>query len=155
MRKLFAAAAAAALSLAASAAQAESFVLGLLVCQNDEKNPGATYVVFSQRPVTCTYNGAGGSHAYQGTAGMIGVDLEFQVHDVMAYLVVGGAATPGSVEGGYIGAKASFKVGAGLSAQAGLAGAGNGFALVPAGIGGGIGIGAAAGIAYLNLSKAK
>jgi len=57
--------------------------------------------------------------------------------------------------GSYVGVKATVRIGGGLSAQAGLGGTGNGIFLVPMGIGGGVGAGASAGIAYLDLTKAK
>lgn len=155
MNKILAAAAVAVLSFFTTSAYAQSPVLGVLTCQSDAKNPGMTYVVFSQRPVSCTYEGADGKQAYAGTGGVIGVDLEYPMHDAMAYLVIGGTGAPAGVEGTYVGAKASFKLGAGISAQAGLAGAGNGFVLVPFGIGGGAGIGVTAGIGYLQLTRAK
>lgn len=130
-------------------------VLGVLTCS--KSGAGITYVLHSRNPVTCEYNGVGGPSKYTGKSGILfGVDLEIEHMDGMAYLVIGGTATDkNSLQGYYVGAKASVTVGVGLAAQAGLVGVGNDFVLVPVGLGGQIGIGATAGIAYVDIVGAK
>ncbi len=127
-------------------------ILGLLTCSKTGK--GQTYLVYSSVPVECTYSGVGGPQSYTGSSGIgFGIDLEFEEMAGIAYLVIGGSGTSkGSLDGLYLGAKASATLGIGPSAQAGLAGAGNGFSLVPLGLGGQVGIGATAGISYLRLN---
>lgn len=130
-------------------------VLGGLTCI--KSGNGMTYLLFSTHPVTCTYNGVGGSQTYVGTSGIaLGIDLDFDREAAMGYLVLGGTWTDkDSLAGIYAGGKAQATVGIGLAAQGGIGGAGNNVTLVPFGIGGqAMGFGAAAGISYLNL-KAK
>lgn len=155
MNKGFAAAAVA-LSLAAPASGAEQATLGFLMCDKDAGATGATFIVYSEYPVRCTYEGLGGPHTYAGTSGiMFGLDLEYKLEDGMVYLVLGADGSPQGLEGTYVGAKGAVRVGGGVSVQAGLGGGGNGVFLVPAGIGGGAGLGASAGLAYLKLTRAK
>jgi hypothetical protein len=127
-------------------------VAGLLTCK--KTGDGMTYFLFSKHPVTCTYDGVGGPQTYQGISGIgLGVDLDFDKEAAMGYMVLGGSSTnKNSLSGTYVGGKAQATVGLGLGAQGGLAGAGNGFVLVPLGLGGqAMGFGAAAGISYLQL----
>jgi hypothetical protein len=130
-------------------------VLGVLTCS--KTGTGVTYVVHSSTPVSCEYNGVGGPSKYTGTSGILfGIDLEMEHMAGMGYLVIGGTATDkNSLEGYYVGAKASITAGLGLAAQAGLAGVGNDIVLVPVGLGGQIGIGATAGLSYVNMKGAK
>jgi hypothetical protein len=130
-------------------------VLGMLTCS--KSGAGVTYVVHSRNPVTCEYNGVGGPSKYTGNSGILfGIDLEIEHMDGMAYLVIGGTSTnKNSLQGYYVGAKASVTVGLGLAAQAGLLGVGNDFVLVPVGLGGQIGIGVTAGIAYVDIKGGK
>lgn len=130
-------------------------VLGVLTCS--KSGAGITYVVHSRNPVACEYNGVGGSSKYTGNSGILfGLDLEFEHMDGMAYLVIGGTSTnKNSLQGYYVGAKASVTLGLGIAAQAGLLGVGNDFVLVPVGLGGQIGIGVTAGIAYVDIKGGK
>jgi hypothetical protein len=156
MMSRFAAAAAFAVWLAGSAAAAQEGAAGVLACLKNPKTPGSTYFFFSRHPVTCTYHGFGGPETYRGTSGILfGFDLEYRMEDAMFYLVVGARSGPDALAGRYTGAKASGRLGGGVSAQAGLAGAGNGVFLVPLGIGGGTGVGASAGLSYLELAPSK
>ncbi|MBI3446004.1 MAG: DUF992 domain-containing protein [Magnetospirillum sp.] len=139
-----------------SEARAEGgVVLGVLTCS--KTGTGTTYVVHSKNPVACEYNGVGGPQKYTGSNGILfGIDLEIEQLAGMGYLVIGGTNTDkNSLQGYYVGAEASVTVGLGVSAQAGLGGVGNDIALVPVGLGGQIGIGATAGISYLNIMGAK
>jgi hypothetical protein len=140
-----------ALTMAPEAKADGTAVLGVLTCTKTGK--GMTYVLFSSTPVACTYDGVGGPQSYTGTSGIgFGVDIEYEEAAGIAYLVVGGSSTSkDSLNGLYLGVKGSATFGVGLTAQAGLAGAGNGFSLVPLGLGGQAGIGATAGISYLSL----
>ncbi|MGE5503182.1 MAG: DUF992 domain-containing protein [Actinomycetota bacterium] len=125
-------------------------ILGLLTCS--KTGAGQTYVIFSKAPVSCTYEGVGGTSKYTGTAGIgLGVDLQYEQDQVVSYLVMGGAGNTAPLAGTYVGAKASATFGIGPTVQGGLAGAGNGFSLVPIGLGGQTGFGAAGGISYLNI----
>lgn len=130
-------------------------VLGVLTCS--KTGTGTTYVVHSSTPVACEYNGVGGPSKYTGTSGILfGIDLEVEQMAGMGYLVIGGTMTDkNSLEGYYVGAKASVTFGLGIAAQAGLAGIGNDIVLVPVGLGGQIGIGATAGIAYADIKGGK
>lgn len=129
-------------------------ILGLLTCT--KTGLGDTYVVFSRIPVACSYQGVGGPQDYTGVSGiLLGVDLEIEREAAMVYSVIGGTGVnPGGLAGTYVGAKASATVGVGPAVQGGLAGAGNGFWLVPLGLGGQVGIGATGGIAYLQIEAA-
>jgi len=156
MKKLISAACAAfvAIGIVASAGIARAdgtAILGLLTCT--KTGPGETYLVFSRIPVACSYDGVGGPQDYTGTSGiLLGVDLEIEREAAMVYGVLGGTSVnPGGLAGSYIGAKASATIGAGPAVQGGLAGAGNGFELVPLGLGGQIGVGVTGGIAYLKI----
>jgi hypothetical protein len=125
-------------------------ILGVLTC--NKTGSGTSYLLFSKHPVKCTYEGAGVTSTYTGTYGIgLGVDLEFEQDQALAYLVMGGAGDNAPLGGTYLGARASATFGIGPSLQAGLAGAGNGITLVPVGLGGQTGIGAAGGIAYMSL----
>jgi hypothetical protein len=156
MKKLLLAASAALalVSFAGAPAHAEGVVAGTLTCT--KTGTGTTYVLYSSVPVECVYNGAGGTSKYKGTSGiLLGVDLEWEHVAGATYVVLGGAGTKSPLDGYYVGARASATPGLGLSVQAGLAGAGNGFELVPVGIGGQAGVGVTAGIGYLSLTGAQ
>ena len=129
-------------------------ILGLLTCTKTGR--GDTFVVFSRIPVACSYQGVGGPQDYTGISGiLLGVDLEIERQAAMVYSVIGGTGVnPGGLAGTYVGVKASATVGVGPAAQGGIAGAGNGFWLVPLGLGGQVGIGATGGLAYLQLQPA-
>lgn len=130
-----------------------SVVLGGLTCV--KSGNGMTYLIFSKHPVTCTYNGVGGTQTYVGTSGIaLGIDLDFDKESAMGYLVMGGTWTAkDSLAGTYVGGKAQATVGVGIAAQGGIGGFGNNVTLVPLGLGGqAMGFGAAAGISYLNLT---
>ncbi|MEI7609480.1 MAG: DUF992 domain-containing protein [Rhodospirillaceae bacterium] len=155
MKKILIAAAAVlgiAFSAAGEAKADGALVLGSLTCT--KSGQGITYVVFSSNPVECTYNGVGGPLTYTGTSGIaLGVDLEIEQQAVFSFLVVGGGtADKNALTGTYVGVKASATVGGGITAQAGLGGAGNGFSLVPVGLGGQVGIGVTAGVSYLQIA---
>ncbi len=130
-------------------------VLGVLTCT--KSGAGITYVLHSRNPVECTYEGVGGPQKYTGIDGiLLGIDLEIEKMAGMGYLVIGGTwKDKSSLEGAFVGAKASATLGVGLAAQAGLGGIGNDISLVPLGLGGQIGIGATAGISYLSINGAK
>ncbi len=135
-------------------AKADGYLDGVLTC--NQTGPGVTYVLFSSEPVTCHYAGVGTPQTYTGTMGvLLGVDLEFAQKRSMAYWVWGGASTSPALIGNYVGVRGSATLLAGPAVQAGLAGAGNGFELVPVGLGvQEVGIGATAGLAYLHLTNA-
>ena len=159
MRKAIAAAAIGGALLFGAAAQAEEkdgAILGVLMCQKDPNTSGFTLLVTSRHSVTCDYEGVGKSRTYEGTSGIfLGIDLEYQMEDGMTYVVMGAGESPDSLIGKYVGAKAALRAGGGVSAQAGLVGAGNGIMLVPMGIGGGVGAGFSAGVSFLELTKLK
>jgi outer membrane protein OmpA-like peptidoglycan-associated protein len=159
MRKLIATICAAFVAFAIMAAGGEAradgtAILGLLTCT--KTGPGNTYVVFSQIPVACSYQGVGGPQDYTGISGiLLGLDLEIEKQAAMVYAVIGGSGVnPGGLAGTYVGAKASVTLGAGPAVQGGLGGAGNGFELVPLGLGGQIGVGVTGGLAYLQIAAA-
>jgi hypothetical protein len=148
-------AAAATVCLAGEAKAEGGAVLGVLTCT--KTGTGTTYVLHSRNPVECTYEGVGGQQKYTGIDGiLLGVDLEIEKYAGMAYLVIGATWTDkSSLEGTFIGAKASVTPGLGVAAQAGLGGLGNDISLVPVGLGGQVGIGVTAGISYLRIEGAK
>ena len=129
-------------------------ILGLLTCT--KTGPGDTYVIYSRIPVACSYQGVGGSQDYTGVSGiLLGLDLEIEKEAAMVYAVIGhSSVNPGGLAGTYAGVKASATLGVGPAVQAGLAGAGNGFELVPLGLGGQMGVGVTAGLAYLQIAAA-
>ena len=144
------------LGVVAHAEEKDGTILGVLMCQKDPGTSGVTFVLFSQHSVTCDYEGIGMSRTYEGTSGILfGVDLEYQMEDGMTYVVMGAGESIDNLVGKYVGAKASVRAGGGVSAQAGLVGAGNGIMLVPMGIGGGVGAGFSAGVSFLELTKLK
>jgi hypothetical protein len=162
MRKALAAAVAAIVLLAGPAGQAQEkqekdgYILGVLMCDKDPNTSGVTFILFSWRPVTCNYVTEGKNQIYEGKTGiLLGLDLEYQAEDGMSYIVMGVGLSTDTLVGKYVGAKASVKLGGGVSSQAGLGGAGNGILLIPMGLGGGVGAGASAGLSYLELTKAK
>ena len=127
-------------------------VLGVLTCT--KTGTGVTYVLHSRNPVECTYDGVGGPQTYTGIDGiLLGIDLEIEQKAGFGYLVIGGTwKDKSSLEGSFVGAKASATFGVGIAAQAGLGGLGNDISLVPLGLGVQAGIGATAGISYLSIS---
>jgi outer membrane protein OmpA-like peptidoglycan-associated protein len=129
-------------------------ILGLLTCT--KTGPGDTYVIYSRIPVACSYQGVGGSQDYTGVSGiLLGLDLEIEKEAAMVYAVIGHTSVnPGGLAGTYAGVKASATLGVGPAVQAGLAGAGNGFDLVPLGLGGQMGVGVTVGVAYLQIAAA-
>jgi len=141
---------------AATEAKAEgNLVLGVLSCT--KSGTGTTYFLYSRIPVTCTYEGAGGIQKYVGTRGILfGVDAEMEPASGVGYFVVGGSwKDKDSLAGTFVGVQASATVGVGPTVQAGLAGAGNDFSLVPIGLGGQTGIGFTGGISYLTIDGAN
>ncbi len=130
-------------------------VLGVLTCS--KTGAGTTYVLHSRNPVECTYQGVGGPQKYTGIDGiLLGIDLEIEQKAIMGYLVIGGTwKDKSSLEGYFVGAKASATFGVGLGVQAGLAGVGNDVSLVPLGLGAQVGIGATGGISYMAINGAK
>ncbi|MEI6556801.1 MAG: DUF992 domain-containing protein [Rhodospirillaceae bacterium] len=130
-------------------------VLGVVTCT--KSGPGTTYVVYSRIPVTCTYDGAGGTQKYTGTRGiLVGLDLEIEQSSVLGYLVVGGSwKDKNSLAGSYVGVQASATLGAGPTIQGGLGGGGNDISLVPVGLGGQLGVGFTAGVSYLTIEGAQ
>lgn len=135
-------------------AKADGYIDGILTC--NQTGPGVTYVLFSSMPVSCSFAGVGTPQTYNGTMGiLLGVDLEYAQKRAMAYWVIGGASTSPALIGNYVGAKGSATLLAGPAIQAGLAGVGNGIELVPVGLGvQEVGLGATAGLAYLQLTSA-
>jgi len=136
-------------------AKADGYIDGVLTC--NQTGPGVTYVLFSSMPVSCAYAGVGPAQTYSGTMGvLLGVDLEYAQKRAMAYWVIGGASASPALTGNYVGVRGSATFLAGPAVQAGLAGAGNGFYLVPMGLGvQEVGIGGTLGIAYLQLGAAS
>jgi hypothetical protein len=163
MRKLLTAAVAAtALAGLAGGVRADA-AMGTLTCKIGDPPPGQStqsmsFFLFSQRPVTCTYEGQGGTQAYVGTTGiLLGFDLEYiQEGEFTTYAVMGNVWGPDALEGFYVGAKVGAKLGLGPNVQFGFGGGGDGSVqLIPAGAGGGFGLGASGGLAYLKLTKTK
>ncbi len=135
-------------------AKADGYIDGVLTC--NQTGPGVTYILFSSMPVSCSYAGVGPSQTYSGTMGvLLGVDLEYAEKRSMAYWVIGGGSTSPYLTGNYVGVRGSATFLAGPAVQAGLAGAGNGFELVPLGLGvQEVGLGGTLGLAYLQLTNA-
>ena len=139
-----------------SAALAEGgAVLGSIVCTKSENFNGKSYLVFSQQDMDCTYHGVGGPQKYKGVEGiLLGIDLEGRYKESMTFFVIGGTwKDAASLEGKYIGVQVSASAIVGVTVQGGLVGVGNNITLVPLGLGGGIGLGANAGLSYLSLTS--
>ncbi len=155
MKKILMSLAVAITMLFAAGGQAKaSYLDGVLTC--NQTGPGVTYVLFSRMPVSCSFAGVGTPQTYSGTMGiLLGVDLEYAQKRAMAYWVIGGASASPALIGNYVGVKGSATLLAGPAVQAGLAGVGNGIELVPVGLGvQEVGLGATAGLAYLQLTNA-
>ncbi len=136
-------------------AKADGYLDGVLTC--NQTGPGVTYVLFSSEPVTCHL--CRRRHSRRPTpAPWASCSASTSNLPRRGPWLTGCGAAPArhpTLIGNYVGVRGSATLLAGPAVQAGLAGAGNGFELVPVGLGvQEVGIGGTIGLAYLQLTNA-
>ena len=117
-------------------------------------------LIRSTADVSCTFNNQGTLERYNGEAGIaLGLDLSFKTEENMAFAVIAvtsdASAGSYSLAGKYIGGQASATIGIGLGAKV-LVGAGDqNLSLQPLALETNKGFGAAAGVGFLYIEKAR
>ena len=135
--------------------QEAGFEVGVLVC---ESIPGSrvNLVIRSTANVRCTFDNNGIIERYTGETGIaLGLDISIKQNEKIVFTVLAASSDtrPGSyaLAGKYLGGQASAAVGAGVGARV-LVGAGEkNFSLQPLALEYSTGIGASAGIGFLNI----
>lgn len=131
---------------------------GILTCK---KIPGSgmNLLLHSVADVECEFDSPRGKETYKGETGiLLGVDLEWSAKKFIAYAVFGGASDVRvgrhALAGTYVGGKGSAAVGVGFGAQVLVGGGAKNITLQPLALEASSGIGASAGVGYLNLRPA-
>lgn len=138
-----------------SAGYAGSYIkVGLLKCIKSGK--GINILIHSQFPVRCIFKDAsGGKEKYRGKTGVeLGLDLQKLEKSKMVFTVFAlGDLKAGkkSLKGRYIGGSISLTIGVGVGVHALVGGGNNHIALQPIALESTKGIGAAAGIGFLDI----
>ena len=129
--------------------------IGVLTCKS-VPSTRLNYIFHSNTVVDCIFTHSSGEERYMGEMGMsIGVDLQLKSNAQTVFTVIAVSSDirseAYSLEGTYIGGKASaaLGIGAGLSVMVG--GGDKNFSLQPVAIETSTGLGAALGIGYLTL----
>ena len=135
--------------------QGSGFKVGILVC---ESIPGSrvNLVIHSTADVRCAFDNNGTIERYIGETGIaLGLDISIKQDEKIAFTVLAASSDirPGSysLAGKYLGGQASAAAGIGLGARI-LVGAGDrNFSLQPLALETSTGLGASAGIGFLNI----
>ena len=138
----------------ASPAMAQSRVeAGMLECAGTT----SSFVVGSVTELRCSFRTSGRVDSYVATIRRVGVDIALPANVGMAWAVFNptGRVGPGDLAGTYVGASASATAGVGVGANALIGGSNNTVALQPASVQGQTGLGAAAGVAGMELRAAR
>jgi hypothetical protein len=145
---------AAGIAAAASPAMAQSRVeAGMLECAGTT----SSFVVGSVTELRCSFRTSGRVDSYVATIRRVGVDIALPANVGMAWAVFNptGRVGPGDLSGTYVGASASATAVVGVGANALIGGSNNTIALQPASVQGQTGLGAAAGVAGMELRAAR
>ena len=126
---------------------------GTLAC-NVGGGPGL--IIWSSRPLNCTYSGPGGPEHYVGNIAKLGGDIGYLAGGQMVWEVVASTAYPGpgSLAGSYGGVTASAAIGVGAGANALVGGSNRSFSLQPVSLEGQTGLDFSGGLATINLQYA-
>ena len=122
---------AAGVTLAAGSSMAASGVkIGTLSCK---VSGGSSYIVGSDRDLTCTFKGLNGSREkYTGSIHKVGIDIGNTDEAVMGWVVFAlGGLEDGALAGNYVGAAADASIGIGGGAKVLVGGFERSFALQP------------------------
>ncbi len=115
-------------------------------------------LIHSSASFNCVFTHDGQKDYYNGEAGIaLGIDLQWSDSSTMSYSVLASTAKgidwSTALNGSYSGGKASAALGVGLGAAVLIGGSNDSFGLVPLAVEGSTGIGASAGLGYLNLQS--
>lgn len=126
---------------------------GMLECSGTT----ASFIVGSVTELRCSFRTGGRADAYIATIRRVGVDIALPANVGMAWAVFNptGRVGPGDLSGTYVGASASATAVVGVGANALVGGSNNTIALQPASLQGQTGLGAAAGVAGMELRPAR
>jgi hypothetical protein len=137
----------------ASAAHAERFRVGRLICTT---TPRVGLVLGSAQELECIFNGVNPprQYVYDGRIRRVGVDLGVTSAGVLTWAVFArnSRVRSGSLRGSYVGASANVAVGPGLGANVLIGGSRRSIVLQPLSIERSIGLNVAAGVTNLTLS---
>lgn len=136
-------------------ALADSVRVGVLKCETVEGSR-VNLIVRSTADVKCMFEDANGrSENYRGESGIaLGLDLSFKKKETFAFAVLSTTTTSAgkhSLQGKYVGGKATASAGVGLGAAALVGGDNDQFGLNPIAVGTNEGVGASAGIGFLYI----
>jgi len=131
--------------------------IGVLTCKS-VPSTRFNYIFHSNTDVNCIFLHSSGEERYTGEMGMsFGIDLQQKSNEQAVFTVVAisGDTRPEaySLEGTYVGGKASAALLIGAGASVMLGGGDNNFSLQPIAIETSTGLGAALGIGYLTLVR--
>jgi len=129
--------------------------IGVLTCKS-VPSTRLNYIFRSNTVVDCIFTHSSGEEQYMGEMGMgIGVDLQLKSNAQTVFTVIAVSSDirseAYSLEGTYIGGKASAALGIGAGASVMVGGGDKNFSLQPVAIETSTGLGAALGIGYLTL----
>ena len=129
--------------------------IGVLTCKS-VPSTRFNYIFHSNTDVNCIFSHSSGEERYTGEMGMsFGIDLQQKSNEQAIFTVVAisGDTRPEaySLEGTYVGGKASAALVIGAGASVMLGGGDNNFSLQPIAVETSTGLGAALGIGYLTL----
>ena len=153
--KKIALAALVALGLTAAPALAKDGVkIGVLTC---DVSGGVGMIIGSKKSVDCVFEGTVGKRDhYKGSIGKFGLDVGVTGKGVMAWAVFApGQVNRGALAGKYVGASAEASVAVGLGANVLVGGSNKSIALQPLSVQAQTGLNIAAGVASLQLKRAK
>jgi Protein of unknown function (DUF992) len=144
---------ASALIASASAANAQRFRVGRLICTT---TPRVGLVLGSAQELQCVFNGINPprQYVYDGRIRRVGVDLGVTSAGTLSWTVFArnSRVRSGSLRGNYVGASANVAVGPGLGANVLIGGSRRSIVLQPLSIERSIGLNVAAGVTNLTLS---
>ena len=144
-----------ALGLTAAPALAKDGVkIGVLTC---DVSGGVGMIIGSKKSVDCVFEGTVGKRDhYKGSIGKFGLDIGVTGKGVMAWAVFApGQVNRGALAGNYVGASAEASVAVGLGANVLVGGSNKSIALQPLSVQAQTGLNFAAGVAKLQLKRAK
>ncbi len=129
--------------------------IGVLTCKS-VPSTRHNYIFRSNTVVDCTFTHSSGEERYMGEMGIgIGIDLQQKSNEQTVFTVIAVSSDlrseAYSLEGTYVGGKASAALGIGAGASVMLGGGDKNISLQPIAIETSTGLGAALGIGYLTL----
>ena len=140
-----------------SSAARDHTEVGVLTCEQVGRR--LNLIIRSTATISCRFEDTQGNvERYKGETGVgFGIDLQWKEKEKLAFTVfaaVDADADEDALIGKYYGATASVAVGGGVGVVALVGGSSNQISLVPVGLSGSTGLGAAAGVTYLYLESA-